>query len=134
MAAYAFCVNEGSLLLAQVSHRGDSFGMWTLPGGGLEWGEHPEEGMHRELFEETGLRGEVRSLLGIDSMVFPDVAEFPGDVHSVRIVYEVEARGEPQVMEVDGTVQDSRWVRLDEVAGYPTVDLVHFALGQAGWG
>lgn len=132
LAAYAFCVTDGSLLLAQVSHRGDSPGMWTLPGGGLEFGEDPEVGMRRELFEETGLTGEVRSVLGVDSLLFSDLPEFPGEVHSVRIVFEVEAAGTPQVMEVGGTVQESRWVPLSEVRTYPVVNLVDFSLTKAG--
>ena len=28
---------------------------WDLPGGKLEWGENPEEGLQREIQEETGL-------------------------------------------------------------------------------
>jgi ADP-ribose pyrophosphatase YjhB (NUDIX family) len=30
-------------------------GIWELPGGGLEFGETPHEGINRELHEETGL-------------------------------------------------------------------------------
>lgn len=30
-------------------------GRWVLPGGGLDWGEHPFEGLKREIMEEMGL-------------------------------------------------------------------------------
>lgn len=40
-------------------------GEWCLPGGFLEIGETPENGALRELAEETGLSGEIESLLGV---------------------------------------------------------------------
>lgn len=40
-------------------------GWWCLPGGFLEIGETPESGALRELAEETGLRGEIGTLLGV---------------------------------------------------------------------
>lgn len=41
-----------------------SKGLWDLPGGFLEPGEHPEAGMRRELEEETGLVVHPVQLLG----------------------------------------------------------------------
>ncbi len=31
-------------------------GVWELPGGGLNWGEIPQEGLSREVFEEMGVK------------------------------------------------------------------------------
>ena len=40
-------------------------GQWEPPGGVLELGETPQEGVQREVFEETGVRVEVQNLSGV---------------------------------------------------------------------
>ena len=132
LAAYAFAVDDGRVLLCRIAPGYPGAGEWTLPGGGLDWGEHPEAGMHRELHEEAGLTGEIRGLLGVDSIVVEPPGRDP--IHSVRIVYDVHARGEPRVTEVDGSVDLVRWIPLDEVGTLPVVGLVEFALREAGAG
>jgi ADP-ribose pyrophosphatase YjhB (NUDIX family) len=39
---------------------------WGLPGGSLEYGEHPEDAVVRELFEETSLNIEIERFLLVD--------------------------------------------------------------------
>ena len=42
-------------------------GEWCLPGGFMELGETPEAAVLRELSEETGLKGKVTGLLGLQA-------------------------------------------------------------------
>ena len=53
--------DEGRILLIR---RADN-GLWAMPGGALEVGETPAEGVVREAFEETGVRCEPVSLVGV---------------------------------------------------------------------
>ncbi|MEU7277547.1 NUDIX domain-containing protein [Streptomyces sp. NPDC045431] len=55
-------VREDGRLLA--IRRADN-GTWELPGGVLELAESPEEGVAREVWEETGIRVEVDELTGV---------------------------------------------------------------------
>ena len=64
LAAYAWCEAEDAVLLCRIAPGYPDPGAWTLPGGGLDFGEDPADGVLRELREETGLGGQIDGLLG----------------------------------------------------------------------
>ena len=47
-------------------HRRD-YDLWNLPGGGMEHGESPWDGVKREVEEETGLKVEIDRFVGVYS-------------------------------------------------------------------
>ncbi|MCL6480434.1 MAG: NUDIX domain-containing protein [Firmicutes bacterium] len=47
-------------------------GQWSIPGGLLELGETLEEGVRRELREETGLNVRVLELIEVFERIFPE--------------------------------------------------------------
>ncbi len=67
-AAVIFDGNKNILLVKTTYQR---IHPWGLPGGGLEYGEHPEEAVVREVWEETGLRVSIERLLLVNSWL-PD--------------------------------------------------------------
>ena len=72
-------------------------GKWTLPGGGIEFGEDPEAAMIREVEEETGLHVSSAGLAGIDSFTH-DAPE--RSFHGLRIIYHANV--------LDGVIKQPR--------------------------
>lgn len=62
-AAAVIIDEQMKILLVKSTY--NRFHPWGLPGGGLEYGEHPEEAVAREVWEETGLRVDVEKLIMI---------------------------------------------------------------------
>lgn len=52
---------EHKILLVKMTYQ--QFHPWGLPGGSLEYSETPEDGVAREVHEETGLEVDVEKLL-----------------------------------------------------------------------
>jgi 8-oxo-dGTP diphosphatase len=63
-------------------------GKYALPGGFVEYNETVEDAVVREMEEETGLKTEVKSLLG----VYSDPNRDPRG-HTVSVVFELSVKG-----------------------------------------
>jgi ADP-ribose pyrophosphatase YjhB (NUDIX family) len=146
VAAYNLCVDDESrLLLCRLSNITERPGAWTLPGGGIDHGEHPEEGALRELHEETGLVGTIVELLAVDSirrtlrakekdrLGFPEGTEC--DYHSVRIIYRTEIVGGDLRDETDESTDMAAWFTREDAARLSLVELgrigVELAFGES---
>ena len=127
VAAYNICVDESArLLLCRLSGITERPGWWTLPGGGIDFGEHPEAGALRELEEETGLTGRIVELLAVDSIRRAMLAPSDGrevDYHSVRIIYRTEITGGALRDETHESTDRAAWYARDDVAAVPLVEL-----------
>lgn len=66
----ALVVREGRCLLVRRG-RAPNAGRWALPGGKLHWGEGLEEGVLRELREETGVEAQVAQLVDVAEIIEP---------------------------------------------------------------
>ncbi len=90
-------------------------GEWSIPGGMLEVGETIEEGVRRELAEETGLEVRVVEFIEVFERIFPD-QDGRTKYHFVILDYlcAVES-GEARAA---SDVSDVAWAREEELARY----------------
>ena len=133
IAAYAVCLDDaGRILLCRIGPNDLEVGMWTLPGGGLDFGEDPAAGVIRELEEEAGLTGQVERLISIDSRVYPPRVGRNGELHSIRILYRVAITGGALRDEVGGSTDTCAWFTLDDARRLPLVDLAELGIELAG--
>lgn len=114
IGAYALCRDGGRLLCCRLAPDQPSPGSWTLPGGGIEFGEHPEAAVLRELAEETGLAGRVVAIATARSRVYP--GQLPDgrrrELQAVALVYRVAITGGTLRDEPAGSTDRAAW--LDE--------------------
>ncbi len=134
LAAYAVIIRDGRILLSRLAERLAATPLWTLPGGGVDFGENPRDGVVREVHEETGLSVTIGDHARVYSL--HREGEWNGhhtDLHSVRLVFEgwvpVDAP-EPRVVEKDGSTVDAAWHPVADVisGSVPVVSLVREAL------
>jgi ADP-ribose pyrophosphatase YjhB (NUDIX family) len=130
----AACVavdGAGRLLLVQ--HRKDGLDYWLLPGGGVEEGETIVEAARRELFEETGLEGDVGRPLLLCESIDPREGR-----HIVHVAFLAAVRRGTLTPGLDGRLVDAAWLplaRLGELRLFPAVGgdlLAMHAEGFAG--
>jgi 8-oxo-dGTP diphosphatase len=133
VAAYALVVDNGKLLLVRITPGYTAAGQWTLPGGGLNFGEDPTDAVRRELTEETGYAGEITSLAFVASWARGPLPELGwGAYHGIQIVYEMRIVGGELRHELDESTDMAAWVALDQVRELPIVELVEHGLAHLG--
>lgn len=131
VAAYALCLDDtGRILLARLTYPEIAAGRWTLPGGGIDFGEMPGDAVLRELTEETGLTGEVESLAAVESWVRrgPVPGGVGDDFQAIQILYRVRITGGALRDELDGSTDTAAWFSRDELREIPVVELVEAGL------
>jgi 8-oxo-dGTP diphosphatase len=134
VAAYAVVRRGDHVLLTRLSHRAAHPGRWTLPGGGVDHGEHPSVALAREVEEECGLPCEVTGLVDVHDTHFFGNAPSGRieDYHGVHLLFSATVgEGEPRVLEVDGTTDAAAWVSVHDIESgeVDVLDLVRHALG-----
>jgi 8-oxo-dGTP diphosphatase len=127
VGAYAVLVDDRQRILLALWNEGPT-PAWTVPGGGVEEGETPEEAAVRE---ETGYAVELVRLLGEVSFPVAPRVRLDGcgrALEGIRVVFEARIVGGELTDEVGGTTDEAAWIPIADVPGLDRVDLVDAAL------
>lgn len=110
---------DGRVLLAQRAV-GALAGLWSLPGGRVEFGERLEEAALRELQEEVAVEAEIVDFAGIvEVMPRKEGAQF----HFLVVAFAAHwVSGEPQT---GPEAADIRWADPMTLDGLPVTDDLH---------
>lgn len=129
VGAYARCLDGERMLLCRIAESDAAAGYWTLPGGGIDFGEHPGDAVLRELTEETGLVGEVEGLLSVESHHWPGERTADGrPFHAISAVYAVRIVGGELRDEADGSTDRAAWIDRETIATLPLTRLARAVL------
>ncbi len=133
VAAYAVCGDGDRLLCCRLAPGEPSPGSWTLPGGGIDFGEDPAAAVLRELEEETGLVGRVEGIIGHRSHVYPGRLPDgrPREMHAIALLFRVTVTGGVLRDEPDGSTDRAAWLTPDELSRERVVKMLRSALDVA---
>lgn len=130
LGSHAVCLDDaGRLLLCRLAESEVASGSWTLPGGGVQFGEHPDDACLRELHEETGLNGEIERIETVFSHVYPASRWADGqDLHFLSVLYRVRIVGGELIDEIDGSTDRAAWMTPDEIREIVVVEVARAAI------
>jgi ADP-ribose pyrophosphatase YjhB (NUDIX family) len=81
---------------------------WDFPGGFLRYGEKPEEGLQRELWEELGVEAKIGRLLAAKVDTYASESDF-----SLNLFYDTQL--ESEVLRPAGEVTAAQWFPWDRL-------------------
>lgn len=130
LAVSAAIFRDNRFLLVQRA-RAPALGVWTLPGGRVEFGESLHQALNREVQEETALTIAIIGLAGLREAL-PNPARQPG--HFVILPF--AARWVAGEVNLNEELSDARWITPSELGGFKTTEglaeIVETAARMAG--
>ncbi len=132
LAVRAVLVHQGRLLVVNAYPAGKS-DLWCAPGGGVERGQSLHDNLHREIWEECGLRIAIGAPCLVNEFHDPARA-----FHQVDIYFHAaltSGRIDPSWQDPTGVVSQWAWVTEQELRArrYKPDTLPDVAFGDAAW-
>ena len=111
----AIIIHQSKILIVKRANE-PAKGLWSIPGGVVELGEHLYKAIKREVKEETGLEIDIERLLdAVDNIVFDEDNRI--QYHYVLLDYLCRLRG--GALKAADDVQEIQWVSLEALQSLP---------------
>lgn len=127
-------IHEDRVLLIRRGHP-PLKGEWSIPGGMLELGERLEDGVRRELMEETGLEveplAEIATFDRISRERVPDDAAREPRVQYHYVIVDYVCRLVKGTLAPASDVVDARWVAREEMPRYHLTEIATAVIQRA---
>jgi ADP-ribose pyrophosphatase len=120
----AIVVIDGKILLIKRGTEPE-LGKWSIPGGRVITGESLETAVKRELYEETGLKGECKSFVGWAEII-TDIS------HKVILDFEIAIKEETEPVPATDAI-DSRWIPLSTLEHFDMAEGLKAFLYKNGY-
>lgn len=125
-ATVAFILNSKGELLVEKRKREPAKGMYDLPGGFADMRETAEQGVRREVLEETGLTvNHVQYMFSL-----PNVYRYSGvDIPTLDLFFRCEVEDDTCLVPADAESEaDCMWMKLEDI------HTEQFGLRSVRWG
>lgn len=122
LGASACVWREGKVLLIQRAK--PPVGLWSLPGGHVEFGETAIAAAARELYEETGVKADLKQLVGLYEVIL----EKPPFHYAIACYLGAWLEGEARAA---SDALNAAWLHPAELHGLDFVPQVREAIARA---
>lgn len=126
-AGSAVLVQHNNKFLLGRRNKENAYGMWVIPGGGIDWGESAQNAGKREIKEETNLDIEIKKFLCVKEII-----NLPGNYHAVVFFHLAEALN-PEELKSSEDVSEVGFFTIDEIKEMDCVKSVKDVLMEAGY-
>lgn len=103
-------------------------GMWSLPGGTVELGEHLPDAAAREVREECDVIADIGAVIEAFDLILPDDS---GRAKYHYVIIDFAARYISGKARAASDVVDARWVKLSDLGQYPLNEKTRQVIAKA---
>ncbi|MDF2158521.1 NUDIX domain-containing protein [Algoriphagus sp. CAU 1675] len=103
--------------------------LWSVPGGGMHFGQNAKENLKREFKEECGLEVEVGDFQFVHEFLQPPL-------HAIELFFEIKSYSgnpvlgfDPELHEENQILSDIAWMNIESIRSLPKESLHHVFWG-----